>query len=76
MPDRQPLGVYQENLDAIRFFLKLQTQWLVSPMGERVGLNYASVEAVARVLGISLTPSLFEQVQVMEDETLKVLRRG
>lgn len=76
MPEAEPLGVYQDNIGAINFFLRLQTQWLISPMGERIGLNYASVESAARILGIPLTPDLFEQVQTMEDATLKVLRRG
>lgn len=76
MPKPEPLPIYQTNLDAIRFFLKLQTQWTISPMGDRVGLNYASVESVARILCITLDEPLFEQVQTMEDELLKVLRRG
>jgi hypothetical protein len=76
MPKSEPLSVYQSTLDALRFFLKLQTQWTVSPMGDRVGLNYASVESVARISGIKLDSDLFEQVQVMEEEVLRITRRG
>lgn len=45
-------------------------------MGDRVGLNYASVESVARISGITLDSNLFEQVQVMEEEVLRITRRG
>lgn len=76
MPRRERLGVYPENLDAIHFFMRLQTQWTISPMGERIGLHYPSVETAARVLGVSLTPDLFDKVQIMEMTALKVLRRG
>jgi len=45
-------------------------------MGDRVGLNYASVESVARIFGIKLDSDLFEQVQIMEEEVLRITRRG
>lgn len=76
MPSREPLGVYQENIDAIHFFMRLQTQWVISPMGERVGLNYAGIESAARIMGNPLTSELFDKVQIMEAATLKALRRG
>jgi len=76
MPQRDKLGVYRSNMEAIDFFMRLQTQWMISPMGERIGLHYPSVETASRVLGVPLTPDLFDKVQIMEMTALKVLRRG
>lgn len=36
---------------AVELFRRCATQWLIGPMGQRTGLNYASVIALASVLG-------------------------
>lgn len=73
---RECFGVYEENLEALNFFMRLQTQWVVSPMGERVGLNYGSIEPCARMLATEMTPELFEKVQIMEVTALKEMHNG
>lgn len=74
--DQSAFGVYRENLEALEFFMRLQTQWVISPMGERVGLNYAGVEPCARMSDIKMTPDLFEKVQIMELAALKEMQNG
>lgn len=58
--------VDQENWDAVVLFMRSQTQWVVSAMGQRTGLNYAGIETVARLYRMDLTPDLFDQVQLLE----------
>lgn len=35
-------------------------------MGQRVGLEYPSIQPVAQLLGMTLTPELFADLQLME----------
>lgn len=64
-----------ENWDAIVLFMRSQTQWIISGMGQRTGLYYAGVEAVARISGVSLTAELFDQVQLLELTTINELNK-
>ena len=41
--------------------------------GGFLGLDYAGVEAAARLSGIAVTPTLFAEVQLMEAEAIKAL---
>lgn len=49
------------------------TQFNTSMSGP-VGLNYQSLDLVARIKQIDLTPELFKDIQVMESEYLKISR--
>lgn len=44
--------VFEDCADALEFFLRVSTQWVLGPMGGLVGLNYASVESAFRIYGI------------------------
>ena len=70
---REPLGIYPENWDAVQLFLRVQSQWYFSGLGQRTGLNYSGVETAARLLGYNLTPDLFDQVQNLELAAIKEL---
>lgn len=65
--------VYPENTAAARLFYASATQWQRNPMtGELWGLNYAGVEAAARLAGIEATPELFGDLQLIEQGALGV----
>lgn len=46
--------------------MRLQTQWRISPMGHRIGLEYQSIPLVCEALGVEYTGELFADIQVME----------
>jgi len=55
-------------------FGKCATQRLEGFSGA-YGINYLSVELVARVFGVTLTPRIFGLFQIVEDEWLAILRQ-
>lgn len=76
-PNKNPdYEIYPENWDAVQLFVRLQTQWKISPMGQRVGLEYTSIRIVARFLGIKPTPELFADIQLMEICTINECARN
>lgn len=66
------IGVWPENWNAFRLFLRSSTQWRAAPHGGRMGLDYLAVEWVAQRLGIEVDGPTFEQLQAMELEALAV----
>jgi hypothetical protein len=66
--------VLPENLEAVRLFCAASTQWRRAGMGGvPLGLEYPGLESAARMMGVGMTPELFESVRVMEFAALKVL---
>jgi hypothetical protein len=63
-------------LDSVGLFLALGTQWkyVAGGLGPpiRIGLDYAAVEPTARGMGINVTPRIFADLRVMEEEALDV----
>lgn len=55
-----------DNWDTVQLFLRLQTQWRISPMGYRLGLEYTSVPIVCRAFSLKFTKQLFSDLQLME----------
>jgi len=53
-------------------FLAMQTQWRFAGFGQRVGLDYAMIEATARLSGIDIEPRepLFVWLREMERTAL------
>lgn len=52
-------------------FLRADTQWIYSGLGQRIGLNYLGVESIARILNIELTEDLFGRLQIAERARLR-----
>jgi hypothetical protein len=57
--------VLPENVPAVDLFLGVQTQWRAG-FGGATGLDYAGVEAAARLLGVAIDRDVFQGVQVLE----------
>lgn len=66
--------VWEDNMEAVTMFLRLQSQWIVS-MGGLVGLNYQSVQFLFKIYGITNEKQLLEDIQVMEFAALAVLNK-
>lgn len=51
----------------MQLFFTLASQWRVhAATGVRLGLEYAVVPATAAMLGLTMTPALFDDLRVME----------
>lgn len=61
---------------AVAAFLAVDTQWNKLLAGDRLvatGLDYAGVAAALGLMGLSATPGLFADLQVMEREALAAM---
>ena len=63
--------ILKENLDAVKLFLSVQTQFKTG-FGGVSGLDYAAVLSVANMYSYDL-PSVFEDLQVMEMKALELI---
>lgn len=68
--------VWPENEEPIALFLRLQTQWRVGPTGSPIGLDYAGVRAAMAMMRRPMTPELFQDLQLMEGEALRIFREA
>jgi hypothetical protein len=64
-------AVFRENWLAVKLFMKLQTQWVVSGMGTPVGLHYPSVEVLFRIYKIKNTRRMLEKIRLIEQGALQ-----
>lgn len=77
----RPFEVLEELADDLRLFISLSSQWRWASEGfsvsaggasgfqlraTRKGLDYASIQPTARMLGIKMTPQRFDHIQRME----------
>lgn len=68
--------MWPENWPIVELWMRVQTQWRSSGFGP-TGLDYGAVDVVMRRLRIDDPDGeLFEGLQVMEIEALKVLRES
>lgn len=58
------------------FFLQLSTQWNFAGMGDRIGLNYQSIDFLLRLYPKKKQRHIFENLQVMEMSALRAFREG
>lgn len=62
------LELVEDEADAVALFQALGTQWRRCAFtGARLGVDYAAIEPVARMLSIDVTPRLFTDLRIMED---------
>lgn len=69
-------AVWPENWPPVLLFNALATQWRLTPMGQRAGLDYAAIPALLRLKGVPRAdwPDLFDALQVIEREFLKAVQ--
>lgn len=60
-----------DEVDAVSLFLRLGSQWRYAPTGGRLGLDYAAVPPTAAMLGMTVTPALFDDLRTMEHAALE-----
>lgn len=63
-------GVWPENVEAVRVWLSIASQWRTAPLGEVgllwLGLDYAAVRAGLALSRIKVTPDLWDQIRLVE----------
>lgn len=71
------MELWPENVDAVRLFELMMSQWRVGPAGP-TGLDYAAVPAVARLLRLrgGALREAFGGLRVMEGEALRAMAEG
>jgi len=74
--DADVIEVWPEHWDAVRFFLRLPTQWRYGMSG-RTGLDYTAVMSLLATLRLPLDKEaeILESVQVMEIAALEEINK-
>ena len=67
--------VLEENWAAIDLFLKVQTQWRVSGLGNRFGLCYSDVIETAKLYEVPNFAEVFKDLQVIEITVMRLLNK-
>lgn len=72
--------VEPENVDAVRLFFALQTQWRQTPLSNgkitmlvRTGLDYGVLPVTCTALCITFDEDALAKLQLLEGETLRIL---
>lgn len=65
-------NVWKCNWKTVMLANAMMTQWRISMSGP-VGMDYAALPVVAKILGIRLTPTRLDGVRVIEAEILKAM---
>ncbi|MGO1078339.1 DUF1799 domain-containing protein [Inquilinus sp. CA228] len=74
--------IWPENADSFRWFLDIQTQWVMAigfGVSMVLGLDYAGAAAAAQMAGIRTTPTMFADMRLMEATARTIMneaRRG
>ena len=67
--------VLEENWAAIDLFLKVQTQWRVSGLGNLFGLCYSDVIETAKLYEVPNLAEVFKDLQVIEITVMSLLNK-
>ncbi|MBS0427608.1 MAG: DUF1799 domain-containing protein [Proteobacteria bacterium] len=71
-----PVEVWPDNMQAVRVFSDMATQWEVGMAGV-IGLRYQALESVLRLSRVARSdwPAVFDDVRVMERVALRYFRQ-
>jgi hypothetical protein len=72
-PERAFYGVWEDNVEALSMFLRLQTQWVFTG-AKFVGLNYQSAEFLIKIHGADPLV-MMDDLQAMELAALQVINK-
>ncbi len=69
--DEPETGIWAENVEAVRAFLCIASQFRVVAPGDgsirRTGLDYQGAKAGLRLARVKMTPELWADIQIIED---------
>ncbi|MCK9994509.1 MAG: hypothetical protein Dbin4_03029 [Alphaproteobacteria bacterium] len=67
--------LWPDNEMPFNIFTRIQTQWRVGMSGA-TGLDYHGVGAAIQMMGKTMTPELFSDIQLMERAALQAMQRN
>lgn len=67
--------IWQDNSDVFRLFKAMSTQWRTS-MGGVMGLDYNCLAWVMKINNIAENERIFNDLQIMEGEALKLINKA
>jgi hypothetical protein len=72
----EAIEIWPDNVSAVNVFIAMATQWRIGMAGA-TGLDYGALPVVMRMVGVPLAnrAEVFEQVRVMEDSALVLIRK-
>lgn len=71
-PEDEHFIVWEENWPIVEMFLRLDWRFT---MGERIGLNYQTLEWLCGVFKVEDIPEMFDGLQIMENAALGVIAK-
>ena len=77
MPEKKEeiFYLWPEHLNAFDLFIRCQTQWRISALGQVTGFYYDSVLAIAQLYEYDDLKSVIEDLQVMEIKAIENLNK-
>jgi len=69
---RLSFDVLPVNWETLMLFLAASTQWRMAPNGQLMGLDYASVDVVAKRLNLTSGPEQWQGLMIMETEIIRI----
>lgn len=72
----EEVEIWEDNRATVRFFFAISTQWLVSGMGEYIGLDHRAIESTMNMMSIRKPKrrTLLAEIKIMEAAALEVIR--
>lgn len=67
--------VWEDNLEAVTMFMRLQTQWTVVNT-TFIGLNYQSIDFLFRIYQVQNPSEMMDDLRAMEVAALSVLNQS
>jgi len=67
--------LWPEHLNAFDLFMRCQTQWCISALGQVTGFYYDSVLAIAKLYEYDDLKSIIEDLQIMEIKAIEILNK-
>lgn len=65
--------LWPDNDESFTIFTSIQTQWRVGMSGA-TGFDYPGVASAVQMMGQTMTPELFSDIQIMERAALDAMR--
>lgn len=74
-PKEEDFILWEEHKDVLDLFMRSQTQWRISGLGQVTGFCYDSVLAIAKLYEYDDLKSVIEDLQIMEIKAIEILNK-
>jgi hypothetical protein len=74
-PKDDDFEVWEDNWPAVEMFLRAQTQWVFTGMGEAIGLHYPSLDFLFKIYRVKDRKQMLEDIREIEAGALLAMRK-